>query len=523
MTRRRRTHITALAAGAVALAIASVAAGCVPATENNSAPDAATLERFYEQELAWEACDDYTATEADAELFSVVETAECARLAVPIDYDDPDGEEASVAVLRMPARGEAIGSLVTNPGGPGSSGLIGAISAAAGLVESPISQRFDIVGFDPRGVGATRPAAHCFSSAEADTGSFAMGPAGTTEELTSEDTRAIFEACARGSGGEEALEHMGTRDTARDMDVLRAALGDDELTFLGQSYGTRLGSVYAEEFPERVRAMVLDGARDPNQGTMETRTAAYAGFQAAFDALAAQCAEQVDCPLGQDPSRATEEFQRIMQTLHDEPVPALETTLDFDAAIGGVIAGLYSPDRWERIIDGIAEVEQGRGDELLTLVYEFGARSPSGEWPNTEDANTVINCMDEDRLTPEQGIELRERTFREAPFMDPGFDETPESHDGCEHWKAEPTLGFPYAQHIKDLSPTLVVSITGDPTTPHEGGIALADTLGASLLTVQGQGHTIVAGGTNACVDEIASAYLIDLELPDEGATCTMG
>lgn len=503
--------------------LAAALSGCSP--ETGDAPGAAddSLELYYDQDLAWGSCDEFATTDSEAETIAAVAAMQCARLAVPLDYEDPDGAEASVAVSRIPARGEPMGSLVTNPGGPGGSGVIGAVQIAAGLVESRITERFDVVGFDPRGVGATEPAVQCYSDAEADTASVAMGPAGTTEQITADDARELFERCAEGSGGAEALTSTGTRDTARDMDVLRAALGEEQLTFLGISYGTRLGAVYAEQFPDRVRAMLLDGGRDPRQGTMETRLSAYSGFQAAFNAMAAQCAERADCPLGQDPTVATKRFQQIVQPLGDEPVPALEAQLDFDAAVGGVIAGLYTPEAWAGVIDGIIEVTQGRGDTLLRLSYLFGGRSESGQWPNTDSANYAINCMDEERLTPEQGAELREATFEMAPFMDPGVDVDGISHDGCEAWPAEPTLGFPYGQDIEGLAPVMVVSLTDDPTTPYDGALSLADSLSATLLTVEGQGHTIVSGGQNACVDDAAAAYLIDLELPPEGATCATG
>ena len=293
-------------------------------------------------------------------------------------------------------------------------------------------------------------------------------------------------------------------------------------TIAGQSYGTRLGSVYAEQFPQNVRAMMLDGAFDPHHGTFERRVAAYAGFQAAFDRMAAACAEEDDCPLGTDPARATSAFYALVRPLREKPVPALTDELDFDAAVAGVIAGLYSPTAWPRIIEGLRQVRDGRGDELLQVSYDFALRDAEGRWPNLGEANYAINCMDEDRLTEAEGGRLRTATYASAPFMDPGVDVTRGARDGCEHWPAEPTLGFPYAQDVQGLPDTLVVSITGDPTTPHAGAIRLAETLGSRLLTVEGDGHTVVTAGENDCVLDIAAAYLVDLQLPAEGATCTL-
>ena len=203
-------------------------------------------------------------------------------------------------------------------------------------------------------------------------------------------------------------------------------------------------------------------------------------------------------------------------------MPALGHQLDFDAAVGGVIAGLYDPAAWPRIVKGLGEVRQGRGDELLQISYDFSLRDAEGRWPNFIEANYAINCMDEDRLTEGEGGQLRTATYAAAPFMDPGVDVTAGARDTCEHWPAEPTLGFPYADDVEGLPDTLVVSITGDPTTPHAGGIRLADTLGSRLLTVEGEGHTVVTAGKNDCVNDIAAAYLIELELPGDGATCTL-
>ncbi|MFC4010701.1 alpha/beta hydrolase [Nonomuraea purpurea] len=489
---------------------------------SKTAPDAA-LQRYYAQELKWEDCADFATNAREAEILGKA-AAECAWLRVPLDYEDPKGDTAAVAVLRVAARGESQGSLVFNPGGPGGSGTLGAVAAASAMGKSRITERFDVVGFDPRGVGATDPAADCYSKDGKTRGDAVFPLLAMNAALTEEDTRAVLERCAKGSGGKAALAQMGTRTTARDMDVLRAALGDEKLTMLGQSYGTRLGAVYAEQFPERVRAMILDGAFDPQLGTIERRLSAYAGFQAAFEAMAATCAAKAECPLGTDRKAWTSTFQSIVQPLGEQPVPALDQELDFDEALGGVMAGLYSPDAWPTVISGIAEVQKkGRGDQLLQLVYDLEGGDPDAQVNgNLSEALFAINCMDEKRLTPQDVARLRTMTNKVAPFMNPGGDVTEGARDGCEFWPADPTLGIPYAQDVEGLPNTLVVSITGDPTTPHKGAISLADTLGSALLTVKGEGHTIVASGANPCVDKIAADYLIDLELPAEMPTCSV-
>ena len=491
-----------------------------------SAPEhtGTALERFHAQELTFEPCDDYATTGDEAEVLSGSDTFECARLQVPLDYDDLGGETVQIAVLRVPARGdEPAGSLVLNPGGPGGSGVMAAALTSVSLAESPITEAFHLVGFDPRGVGATVPAIDCFTDAEADTGAVPTSAVGSVAPITEEYTRELFDRCAEGSGGAQALANVGTRDVVRDMDILREALGEEKLSYLGQSYGTRLGAVYAETFPDNVRAMVLDGAIDPRQGTFERRVYAYTGFQRAFEQLAAFCAEQPDCPLGPDPGQATRVLQDTLRPLLDEPLPALNGfELTFDAATAGIISGLYASQAWPAIIAGIAEVRAGRGDTLVALGHAFAGRASDGRWSNFGEAVFAINCVDEQRLTPEQTADLRVAVVEAAPFLDPGINLREGARDGCEAWPFEPTLGIPYAEDVQGLPPTLVVSITGDPSTPYDGGFRLAEALGSAVLTVEGQQHTVVMAGTSECVDEIAAAYLIDLRVPADDTTCRL-
>lgn len=409
----------------------------------------AGLGRFYNQELSFGSCRGFAATALDETLY--VDPFECARLEVPMDYDAPEGETMQVAVLRLTAQGETskrIGSLVINPGGPGGSGMQVAVLVATltGQKDGPLLQQFDLVGFDPRGVGASVPAIDCFSDAARDRVEDQTTLLGTSGEWDEDDTRELMERCAEGSGGEQVLAAVGTRNVARDMDVLRAALGDEKLTFLGQSYGTRLGAVYAEMFPQSVRAMVLDGVVDPRQGSAERRLALHAGFQRSFELMAEFCAESPDCPLGTDPDQATEVFQDLVQPLVDNPVPAGNgRTLNFFQGTGGVLAGLYLSEAWPLIIDGIAQLKnEGRGDKLLMLSDNFSGRGPDGVWSNFLEANLAVNCNDEERRTPEQEAELRRKIADVNPILDTGRPTEGVTRDACEFWPGEPTLGFPH-------------------------------------------------------------------------------
>ncbi|MFV2173133.1 alpha/beta hydrolase [Actinomadura sp. LOL_016] len=448
--------------------------------------------------------------------------AECARLKVPLDYRKPDGRQAEIALLRVPARGgDPIGSLVLNPGGPGFPGTDHAALIAAAWAKSPITERFDLVGFDPRGVGASTPALDCYTDAERDRGAkLSSIPAGL-DDWTKQETRRLVQRCAERSGGEQALAHVGTRDVARDMDVLRAALGDEKLSFAGTSYGTRLGAVYAEMFPQQVRALVLDGAFDPLAGTRERRVQQAAGMQRTFERMAASCAAQPDCPLGTDPDRATTVFQNLVRPLVDEPVRTSDGRgLTFEQAVEGVTAAMYAETMWPVAIAGIAELKAGKGDTLLKLRDGYHGRTADGAYPDSLEASMAINCLDEERHTPKQGAALNRAWFKGAPFTDPGRP-VERVRDGCEHWPVEPTLGYPYATGIEGLADTLTVSVTGDAITPHAGGVSLAGTLGGSLLTVEGEQHGALLAG-NACVDRTVAAYLIDLESPAEGARCKL-
>ncbi|MCG5216433.1 alpha/beta hydrolase [Streptosporangium sp. KLBMP 9127] len=481
------------------------------------------LQRFYDQKPAFGSCADYAITATEKKAFASDKfKLECARLKVPLDYDAPEGESAQIAVLRVPARGERIGSLLTNPGGPGGAGLLSALATSVTLAKSPTTERFDLIGFDPRGVGASTPSITCFADDEQDRADNQTTLIGSAGRWTERDTRRLVDTCAARSGGKGQLAAVGTRDVARDMDVLRAALGDAKLNYAGQSYGTRLGAVYAEMFPANVRAMVLDGAIDPKLGTVERRKTQYAGFQRSFGQMATACAAGPDCPLGKDPANATKAFQDIMRPLIDKPVPAGgKRELTYNQGTSGVITGLYVSAQWPDIIKGIAEVQKGRGDTLLRLAESFGGRDENGKWNTFGAANYAINCMDEQRRTPEQEADLRAQLNKAAPFLDPGqgVDGT---RDGCEHWPAKPTLDYPYADKIKGLPKTLTVSITGDPSTPYDGGVSLAKALGGSLLTVEGEQHTVFQGGASPCVNDIVADYLVNLKTPADGARCKL-
>ncbi|MCC5669598.1 alpha/beta hydrolase [Nostoc sp. CHAB 5784] len=514
-----------------AMSLAFLAGACAssrgktePAESPSAQKPAAELKRFYEQKLTFGSCNDYATTATEAKVFAVYKKAQCARLEVPLDYNDPNGRTAQIAVLRVPARGKSIGSLLLNPGGPGGSGIfVGAITGLT-LAKSPVTERFDLIGFDPRGVGASTPAINCFTDKERDQGKDQTILLASSGEWSEDDTRKLMERCAQKSGGQQVLSAVSTRNTARDMDVLRAVVGDKKLTYIGQSYGTRLGAVYAEMFPQNVRAMVLDGVIDPTQGSAERRLSLHAGFQRSFDLMAASCAKKPNCPLGTDPKQSTAVFQKLVRPLIDNPVPAGNgRTLDFNKATGGVIDGLYVSSAWPRVIDGIAQLKnEGRGDKLLAIGDDFVGRDANGKWSNFIDANYAINCNDEQRRTPKEEADLRRKVAEVNPFVDSGQKFEGVTRDSCEFWPTEPTLGLPYADDVKGLPATLIISITGDPVTPYAAGTSLTKSLGGTMLTVEGEQHSVAMPGQSACVNKIVADYLIDLKLPKDNVRCVL-
>jgi pimeloyl-ACP methyl ester carboxylesterase len=446
--------------------------------------------------------------------------AQCGTLTVPVDYAKPDGETASISLIRFPANGSKIGSLVINPGGPGESG----IGAAADLLDSlppEVRERFDLVGFDPRGVGSSTPAVRCNTDAENDADradpQVDYSPAGVAHI---EDTEKQFVARCVDKVGKNFLANVGTVNVAKDLDQLRAALGDAKLTYLGYSYGTRIGAAYAEAFPDKVRAMILDGAVDPMADPIQSNIAQATAFQEAFDDYAADCAKSPKCPLGTDPAKAVDVYKNLVDPLVTKPAHTDDPRgLGYSDAVIGTIIALYSPGIWKHLTEGLTDLAAGHGDTLLMLADAYMDRDDNGHYTNANDALIAINCVDEPPITDRAKVIEEDRRTREvAPFLSYGAFTGDAPLDTCAFWPVPPTSS-PHQVSAPGLPPTLVVSTTGDPATPYQAGVDLAKQLGGGLLTFDGTQHTVVFEG-EACVDKYAAAYLIDLTLPPPNAKC---
>jgi pimeloyl-ACP methyl ester carboxylesterase len=514
--------------------LVALASGCTSVVGGSAAPDLpfaesrgpagsvpAGLETFYGQRLTWEGCANYATSEYDRQPLADP-AVQCTRLTVPLDYAKPDGDTIKLGVLRKPAKSSAdrIGSLLVNPGGPGVAGL--ATAATVSSANSSLEQRFDFVGFDPRGVGSSEPTVECLTDQEtdaerADDSELDTSPGGTTNAETQAKDYAA-KCAARTAHGKQMLANIGTRDVVKDMDVLRSALGDDKLTYIGYSYGTRIGAAYAEAFPRNVRALVLDGAVDPNQSATDQAVAQGAGFQKAFNDFVAWCVKKDDCALGHDANRALGLFEDLVRPLADHPVDVGGRPLSYEDATTGVIQALYSEQLWDHLNTGLNELRQQKGATLMSLADLYLERGSDGTYTTTQDAFTAIHCVDDARVTDPNAIrELNTRYKQAAPFLDDGSPPGT-ARDACAFWPVPPTSS-PHLPKVAGLPPVLVISTTSDPATPYEAGVALAKALKGGLLTYEATQHTVFLQG-NKCVDDAGATYLIDTKLPAEGTRC---
>ncbi|MGW4214618.1 alpha/beta hydrolase [Lentzea sp. NPDC004789] len=469
------------------------------------------LARFYEQVLSWGACQPY-ATDAKSKGLFEREGIQCARLQVPMDYGNPDAGTISVALLRRPAadQGRRVGSLVVNPGGPGGSGMA---HVANMQPNNPVSKRFDVVGFDPRGVGASTPRVQCLTDAERD--AQRLRPKGDTADAVETENRYFVEKCAERSGI-DLLRNVGTRDVVRDVDVLRGALGEKKLTYLGYSYGTRIGTLYAEMYPRNVRAMVLDGAVAVDGDKVAASARQAQGFEEAFQRFAGWCAQR-DCPIGKDTAVAESKFRQMIEPLKKAPLPVGERKLSHSDANTAIIQAMYTDRLWETALKGLQELRQNKGVTLLQLADQYLGRAQDGSYSRIQDAFVAIRCVDEPPVKDRAELESNRRRLLEIL----GNDTVPTDETAlgpCAFWPA-PHTSEPHPPKVQGLPQVLVISTTGDPATPYQSGVDLSRALGARLLTYNGNQHTAFLAGI-ACVDGVGTNYLADLRLPETDATC---
>lgn len=515
MDTRRLFRISTLALATAGLLISgctdgssspSASATASVAGDASSAPDAA-LKPYYAQKLKWRACG--------------VPGFDCATMKAPLDYAKPDGESIDLAVARRKATGpgKRLGSLLVNPGGPGGS-AVGYLQGYAGVgYPAPVRAQYDMVAVDPRGVARSEPV-ECLSGKEMD----AYTQVDLTPDDAAETTRLTkslkdFAAgCKKRSG--EVLPHVSTVEAARDMDILRAVLGDQKLNYVGASYGTFLGATYAELFPDRVGRLVLDGAMDPSLPSRQMNRDQTAGFETAFQSFAADCVKQEDCPLGTTSAAdASKRLKAFFSELDAQPVPTGESRKLGEAlATTGVIAAMYDESAWPQLRQALASAMAGDGAPLLALADSYYEREGDGSYANLMYANAAVNCLDlPPAFTAPAAVQSALPEFEKAsPVFGRGF---AWASLNCGYWPT-PATGAPHRIEAKGAAPIVVVGTTRDPATPYKWAQGLAEQLSSgTLLTYEGDGHTAYGRGSD-CIDTAINTYLLEGTVPPENKRC---
>lgn len=460
------------------------------------------LQEFYTQQIDWSECD----------------SGECGNLTVPIDYAAPQNGSIELALLRVAAQGKRQGSLVVNPGGPGASGVD--YAEAAGFIVSPaVGEAYDIVGFDPRGVARSAPI-ECYSDARMDDllGSD-PSPDDEAEQAQIDSLLKDF-ADSCGQAAPDLLGHVSTVEAAKDMDVLRAALGEEQLDYLGASYGTFLGTTYAALFPDRVGRFVLDGALDPTLSNLEIGRGQAGGFEQATRSYVQDCIDSGDCPLGDDVDAGMQRLTQFLDEVDADPLPVEGDTvgeLTEGWALLGIVVAMYDQSAWPILTDALERAFDGDGSRLMFLANIYADRSAEGEYSgNGNQAIYAVNCLDRPAIDEGRTDEEIRADFEQVA---PTFGRYLAGEGACAYWPAQAS------QTIEDYSaagaaPIVVIGTTGDPATPYEWAQNLAEILDSGvLISYEGEGHTAY-GRSNSCVDDAVDAYLLEGTVPEDGLSC---
>jgi pimeloyl-ACP methyl ester carboxylesterase len=440
---------------------------------------------------------------------------ETTTLQVPVDYKDPDGPTFDLHVARHLATDQAnkIGSLLVNPGGPGFGGSDFAIYADQ-IYDSELLQRFDIIGWDPRGTGKSEPAIDCIEDYDHYFSGTDITPDDAAEREQLVDLAKEFADNCKEQNG-DFFEYVGTNNSARDMDSIRRALGEDEISYFGFSYGSELGATWATLFPDTVRAAVIDGAADPTADMTESGVQQAAGFEGTLDTYLSQCSDDSSCAFHND-GDAEGAFDQLMQDLDDQPIPSEPGRPDVTrgVALQGVAQAMYSESFWDQLSEALSDAQAGDGAGLLHLYDNYYQRQADGSWGNELEAFQTISCMDDpERLTVEEDDATAPEYIAVAPRFAPGT-------TGTYFCTFFPSAIDPRVDITGDgAGPILVIGTTGDPATPLSSTRAMADTLeDGRLVVVHADQHT--GYGVNDCVNDAVHRYLIDLDVPAEDIEC---
>ncbi|MET7366858.1 alpha/beta hydrolase [Streptomyces sp. NPDC005566] len=511
---RGRAARTAALAGA-ALLTAGVLAGCdSPAPPQPASPESASARPGSSpssspasQKLNWKRCEAPQGGRAPGAAWR------CATVDVPLDYARPDGDTIGIALIRKQAteKSRRIGSMLFNFGGPGGSG-VDILPRAAGSYRK-LNTRYDLVGFDPRGVAGSS-GVRCRTDEEQEK---AYREIDMTPETAAEETAFVKDGTDFGAGCERrsgtVLPHVGTTNAARDMDVIRRTLGDGKLSYFGISYGTELGGTYAHLFPKNVGRVVLDAVVDPTADTVGHARNQATGFQRALENYLED--------RGQDPEAGTQRIAALLRRIDAAPLPTSSgRRLNETLAITGIVTPLYSKSGWPTLTDALDEAQhRGTGDGLLRLADSYNGRDENGHYDTQNHSQRAISCADtKARPTASEARALLPE-FRElSPVFGPFL--AWDTAGWCARWPVEGELDTPETS-APGAAPMLVIGTTGDPATPYEGAQKMADELGEGvgiMVTNKGEGHG--SYGESTCVTSLVDAYFLDGKVPADGRTC---
>ena len=488
---------------AAAALIAATVAGCSGGTAaTNVQPTAfSTLGDYYHQQVSWKGC-----TVATGRM-------QCATVRVPTDYAHPGAGTTAVHLGRVASSGDARGPLLMNPGGPGGSGI-----EFVGLFANAIPKlraAYDLVGFDPRGIGSSDPV-RCLDTAQLDELTSANVPSATPAQAAqrSELIRRQGDACRERAGA--LASHMSTVETARDLDIVRAALGSRRLDYYGASYGTFLGATYAALFPDRIGRMVLDGAVDPELSHDQLALGQARGFQQELDAMLDRCLGAPSCPPGDTRAEAVQAITRVLAHAARDPLPTGDDRpLTQGLAVHALAEGLYRPIGWDRLDKAIVAAERADGLPLRRFSDEYYRRRAGRYVSNQTEAYTLVDCLDAQANPNQRSVPLS-RFERVSPVFGAFLKADNET---CDDWPLRTTQRYP-SYRLSGTPPIVVLSTTGDPATPYAWGVHLARELGSGVLVTRvGEGHTAYAWG-NACIDDAVNAFLVGGTPPRDGLRC---
>lgn len=522
--RRPATAAAALLSTTVLLSVSLAACGRAgeSGTGGGGEPGGNDPGRIWAQSLSWKDCPAPSPLQGGGEAPAPLPDGtrwQCATMKSPLDWDKPGGETLDVALIRARSAAEAgdrIGSLLFNFGGPGESGV--ATLPALATDYERLRARYDLVSFDPRGVGASNGVT-CLDAGAMEE----MAERDDTPDDGDDEVRAVLKsrqeyaaACARESG--RMLPHVGTEDAARDMDLMRHLLGDDKLHYFGISYGTELGGVYAHLFPEHVGRAVLDGVVDPTLDPLEEALAQAGGFQLAFDHFAEWCV-RTGCSLGDSADEVAAVVMELEAALDDDPLPlGGDRVLTGSLLLDAVVQALYLETAWPALEVGLELLTGDEGETMLNLADALGDRH-AGVYSDQQDAQAAITCADRsDRYTVDELLAAAPEFEKASPLFG---DTMLWGALQCTDWPVPGRSEHPDVR-APGAAPVLLVGNTGDPATPYQGAARMAEQLGEGVgveLTYEGEGHGAYNSG-NACVRSRVDAYLLDGELPAPGSVC---